>query len=57
MTRRATASGVMALLAALLALDVVTSAPLDPFAAPALLALGSGEAASGALCAALPPTD
>ena len=55
MTRRATALAVVALVAGLLTLDVATSAPLNPFAAPALLALGSGQAATGALCAAPPP--
>jgi len=47
--------GVIALfimIGTLLALDLGHSAPLDPFRAPAILALGSDEAASGAHCAA-----
>jgi hypothetical protein len=39
------------LLAALLGVDLATSRPLDPFAAPAPLALFSGQAASGGFCA------
>ena len=49
--------GVIALfvmIGALLAFDLGHSAPLDPFRAPAILALGSGQAASGAHCAAIP---
>ncbi len=49
--------GVIALvvvIVALLVFDLSHSAPLDPFRAPALLALGSGQAASGAHCAAAP---
>ncbi len=42
------------MIGALLAFDHSHSAPLDPFRAPAILALGSGEAASGAHCAAAP---
>lgn len=38
----------------LLGLDLATSRPVDPFAAPAPLALWSGQAASGGHCA-LPP--
>lgn len=34
--------------------DLSASAPLNPFVAPPLLALGSGQAASGAHCAAPP---
>jgi hypothetical protein len=49
--------GVIALfvmIGALLAFDLGHSAPLDPFRAPPILALGSGHAASGAHCAAAP---
>jgi hypothetical protein len=49
--------GVIALfvmIGALLAFDLSHSAPFDPFRAPAILALGSGQAASGAHCAAAP---
>lgn len=39
----------------LIVLDSVQSAPLNPYTAPPLLALGSGLAAGGAHCAAPPP--
>jgi len=39
----------------LIALDQAQSDPLNPYTAPPLLALGSGLAASGGHCAALPP--
>ena len=39
----------------LLALDHAQSAPLNPYTAPPMLALGSGLAAGGAHCAAPPP--
>ena len=35
-------------------LDLAASAPLNPFRSPALLALGSGQAAGGAQCSAFP---
>lgn len=53
-TRRLTAIVTLASLGALIALDLGWSKPLDPYKAPPLLALGSGQAASGAHCAALP---
>ncbi len=34
--------------------DLAVSAPLNPFKAPPLFALGSGQAATGAHCAAPP---
>jgi hypothetical protein len=37
-----------------LSFDIAASKPLNPFAAPPLLALGSGQAAGGAHCAAVP---
>jgi hypothetical protein len=37
-----------------LGFDIAASTPLNPFVAPPLLALGSGEAAGGAHCAAVP---
>jgi len=43
------------LILGLIAFDLAFSAPPDPFRPPPLLALGSGQAASGAHCAALPP--
>lgn len=42
-------------MAGLVALDVAQSAPLNPYAAPPMMALGSGLAATGAHCAAPPP--
>lgn len=39
----------------LLTLDHAQSAPLNPYNAPPMLALGSGLAAGGAHCAAPPP--
>ncbi len=53
-TRRLTAALALALVAGVLALDRVQGAPPDPFAAPPPFALGSGLAAGGAHCAALP---
>lgn len=52
MSRGAARLALLGLLAVLLAVDLVRSRPLDPFAAPAPLALWSGEAASGGFCAA-----
>ncbi|TCP61655.1 hypothetical protein EV663_104107 [Rhodovulum bhavnagarense] len=54
MTRLPVVIVLLLAVAGLVALDVVISVPLDPYGAPPLLALGSGEAASGAHCAALP---
>jgi hypothetical protein len=54
MTRRPVVLVLLAGLAALLALDLGRSAPLDPYSAPPLAALGSGLAASGAHCSELP---
>lgn len=53
-TRRLIAVLALALVVGVLLLDLRQSAPLDPFRAPPMLALGSGQAASGAHCAALP---
>jgi hypothetical protein len=55
MTRRVTMLAVAVMMAALIALDLAASAPPNPFKAPPLFALGSGQAAGGAHCAALPP--
>lgn len=55
MTRRITMLAVAAMIGALIAFDLAASAPPNPFKAPPLLALGSGQASSGAHCAALPP--
>lgn len=54
MTRRPVVLVLLAAVAGVLILDLATSAPLDPFSAPPLLALGSGQAAGGAHCASLP---
>lgn len=53
MTRAVTAFVALALLGGLLAFDAATS-DLNPYQAPPLIALGSGSAAGGAHCAALP---
>jgi hypothetical protein len=53
-TRRLTAITALALIAGVVLADLATSAPLDPFRAPPAIALGSGQAAAGAHCAALP---
>jgi hypothetical protein len=55
MTRRVTMLAVAAMVTALIAFDLAASAPPNPFKAPPLFALGSGQAAGGAHCAALPP--
>lgn len=55
MTRFRVAIILAAGLLGVLVLDQVQSVPLDPFGAPPLLALGSGQASGGAHCAALPP--
>lgn len=43
------------LVAGFIAFDAVAADPLNPYAAPPMLALGSGMAAAGAHCAAPPP--
>jgi hypothetical protein len=53
MTRRLTAGLAVAALLALAAFDLAT-AELDPYSAPPLFALGSGQGSGGAHCAALP---
>lgn len=53
-TRGVSAAMGLALIAAVVLTDLAISAPLDPFRAPPAIALGSGQAASGAHCAALP---
>ena len=55
MTRRATMLAVALMVGGLIALDLAASAPPNPFKAPPMLALGSGQVSSGAHCAALPP--
>lgn len=56
MTRRVTMLAVALMVAGLIAFDLSASAAPNPFRAPPLLALGSGQAATGAYCAALPPS-
>lgn len=53
-TRRVIAAAVFLLLGGLLALDASQSVAPNPYRAPPALALGSGLAAGGAHCAALP---
>lgn len=53
MTRAFTASLAVLGLAAMIVFDLVF-APPNPYRAPAVLAFGSGTAASGGFCAALP---
>ncbi|MBL3562484.1 hypothetical protein JMM65_17315, partial [Rhodovulum sulfidophilum] len=54
MTRRPVVLSLLAAVSGFLAFDLASSAPLDPYLSPPLFALGSGEAAGGAHCAALP---
>ena len=42
----------LAFLAIIVAVDALSSPPIDPFEVPAPAALGSGQAASGAHCSA-----
>ncbi len=54
--RRAHGVGVLLLaLGLLIGLDLIRSAPVDPFQAPPPLAWGSGEKASGGFCAVPTP--
>ncbi|SER70593.1 hypothetical protein SAMN04490244_102219 [Tranquillimonas rosea] len=53
-TRKLCALATCVLFAALLAFDLSASEPPNPYQAPPLVALGSGQAAGGAHCAALP---
>lgn len=56
MTRRITMAAAALLTGALIAFDLSVSATPNPFQAPPLLALGSGQAAGTAHCAAPPPS-
>jgi hypothetical protein len=56
MTRRVTMLAAAVMIGGLVLFDLSVSATPNPFHAPPLLALGSGLAAGGAHCAALPPT-
>ena len=53
MTRRLTTGVILGLLLLLLVFDLAT-AELNPFNAPAAIALGSGVAGGGAFCGELP---
>jgi hypothetical protein len=55
MTRRMVAGLVLLMGMGLVALDLGASERLNPYRAPPLLALGSGQAAGGAHCAAFAP--
>lgn len=54
MTRKTIVAIVAVAVATGLWLDLAASKPLNPFKAPALFALGSGQSAGGAHCAAAP---
>ncbi|TVQ53471.1 MAG: hypothetical protein EA355_13430 [Rhodobacteraceae bacterium] len=49
--RLAVAALILAATAALIAVDLATSDPINPFAAPPPLAFGSGQSGGGAHCA------
>ncbi len=53
MTRRVTATTAILMLALALCADLVTTPP-NPYAAPAIIALGSGISAAGGFYGALP---
>ncbi|WP_281968190.1 hypothetical protein [Roseovarius nanhaiticus] len=53
MSRRIIALAAMAFAVGIVALDMAASPP-DPYAAPSLIAYGSGQAQSGGFCGALP---
>lgn len=53
MTRAFTATVAIVAIAALVVFDLVVAMP-NPYQAPAVFALGSGSAASGGFCGALP---
>lgn len=54
LARWSVAALVLALLGVGVWRDLAASAPLNPYRSPPLLALGSGQAAGGAHCAAVP---
>ncbi len=53
MTRRFTATTAIAAILLLIVLDLSAAAP-NPYAAPSLMAFGSGVAPSGGFCGAVP---
>jgi len=54
MTRHLTAALAVAFIAVVVLADLAGGADLNPYRAPAAVALGSGQASSGGHCAALP---
>lgn len=54
MTRKPIALLIVLALAAVVFADLGASEPLNPYRAPPAIALGSGQAVSGAHCSALP---
>ena len=54
-TRISIAAATLAFLALVLAIDSGVSATPNPYMQQSLFALGSGQAASGALCTTVPP--
>lgn len=48
------AAAMLLFIAGLMLLDMVTSTAPNPFQAPPMVALGSGQASGGAHCASLP---
>ena len=53
-TRRSIAFATLLFLAAVLTVDAAVSEPPNPYTQPPAVAFGSGQAASGAMCAAVP---
>ncbi len=53
-TKRLTALTALAMITTVVVIDLATSASLNPYRAPPTVALGSGQPASGAHCAAQP---
>jgi hypothetical protein len=54
-SRKSVAVATLGFLALVLALDFSVSTTPNPYLQPSLIALGSGQAASGALCTTAPP--
>jgi len=54
-TRRSVAALTVAFLVLVLAIDLRVSARPNPYLQPSPIALGSGQAAGGALCTTAPP--
>jgi len=56
MSRGSVAGAILAVLAAALAFDLLASDAPNPYGAPGILSLGSGQAASGTHCTMLDST-